>query len=189
MSLLSPENADEVRQSGWFFLPLLLAPMVAPVLLWWRLYITFDAVVRTFPFAIAGGLLLAWLVARRSARMIRMGLHPLFPPAQGLPAANVCALFALMPLYAWCWSLLLLSAGVAASTPTQDRMFTVSAVKECTRKCSGCSTRAELAGWVGATGALFCVDDLAPRPRVGERIAVRGKFHELVQYIEPPVRR
>jgi hypothetical protein len=96
---------------------------------------------------------------------------------------NVLAGFVVIAFVTWGWALIFLAAAVLPATPVEERLFKVSGVEDCTRKCIGCFTRVEFSNWVGAAGSRFCVDALESRPKVGQLLSVRGRFHVLVQQV------
>jgi hypothetical protein len=184
MSLISPNNAREVGRSGWLIVPLFIIPMIVTTAFWRQVYVTVEAVMKTLPFALTFGLLFGLWVYRRSARLVKLGLHPYFNRSGGIPMKNTVAVFAGMILIVWVWSLMVVAGLVFISTTTERRIFQVSAVEDCNRKCNGCPTRVKFSNWIGTSGAQFCAEDIAPRPHVGSRLAVRGTFNELIQYVQ-----
>ncbi len=173
----------EVSRSGWLFASFLIGPMALLVIFWWQVYLTFDAVMKVLPVAISLGSVFGWLMYRRSVWLVARGLHPYFSISQRLPLKNVVAGFLGVILTTWGWGLVLLALVVLPSTDIQKRSFTISEVKDCTRKCLGCPTQVELSNWVGADHVNFCAEGLSFRPRVGEQVQIRGRFADIVQYV------
>jgi hypothetical protein len=183
MSFTSPTTVREVKCTGWVLAPFLIGPMALPLIFWWQVYVTFDAFMKVWPVAVPLGSVAGWLMHKRSLRLVALGLHPHFSSTRRVPRRNVFALFLGMILITWGWAVVLLALVVLSPEETQERSFTISKVKDCTRKCQGCSTQVEFSNWVGASRARFCARSLAPRPRVGEQLIIRGRFTDLVQYV------
>lgn len=163
--------------------PFLIGPMTIPFVLWWQVYFTFEALMKVWPLAVPVGSVLGWLMYKRSARLVALGLHPYFSHRGHIPRKNILVLYLAMIFVTWGWALVFLALVVLPATPIEERSFKISEVNECTRKCFGCPTQVEFSNWVGANGVRFCADVLDPRPRVGEQLLVRGRFAHLVQYV------
>lgn len=164
--------------------PFLCGPMVLPLVFWWQVYLTFDAVMTVLPAALSLGAMLSWLIYRRALRLVAHGLHPYFSANRPMPRKDVVAMCMGLILVSWGWALVVLTLVVLPAKEVEKRSFTISEVKDCTRKCQGCLTQIELSNWVGAAHARLCADALGSRPRVGQRLFVRGKFSDLVQYVQ-----
>ena len=183
MSLLSPTSRPELSRSGWFLVAFLSGPMVLLFVFWWEMYLTFDAIVKVIPVAVLLGSGLSWMLYRRAVRLIELGLHPYVARGKNLQRKHVLAMVLGTILATWGWTLVVVALALLHDTQIAEKIFTISEVKDCTRKCLGCPTQLAFSDWVGADQAHFCADGLNPRPRVGERVLIRGRYTDLVQQV------
>ena len=183
MSWAFPVDAREASRFWWLGGPFFVMPMVVPILWWWQLYFSTDAAIKALPITVVCGPLLGWFMIKRSVWLAKAGLHPQYSPAQELPWGKSAMAFVFMVALAWGWALLGLAVVALPQAAVEERVFTVSQVEHCTSKCLGCRTQVKLAGWVGYSEAPVCAGSLAPEPRVGEPLRVRGRFDPIVQYV------
>jgi hypothetical protein len=185
MSYFFPASKQELDRAAWAISLLVLVPLLALLALLWSVYLSFEVVARAMPHGMVAGAALSVYMYERERRMAAIGLRhhetgSRVPWSFLFKVTPACTALIAVP-----WAILATSVADLSRAPMEDRVFTIAELKKCTgRHCGFCLTEARLDKWVGANmDAWFCVSRIDPPVQSGERLRLRGRFAEHVQYV------
>ncbi len=170
---------------GWLFCFLLAIPAITLVCFSWRIFFAPEVHLWAFVAGLALGFPFTAITLARARKLIHLGLHPYW--RHGVPSGLGVRfkVYSFFVAVAYAWVLVFTGASVAfPAYASQRKSFEVTELSECTgSRCSLCTFRIKLEGWLSAGQGELCVDEDVWRVlKRGSKVVVSGIFSNYAYY-------